>query len=344
MKRLDQKLARIRAGKYKSSDFIIADAKDGDMGPSLTASGPKREKDGKWTRYRTRAEFLDEIRAIVRQDLLDIMLLSVSNLEALNKDKLFAKSAVQPAIRANDTTCIWRLRGATYHETPSVPFRTASLPRVMYGTAKPPAGRAAKVKGTDLGLYSITFNNDLEADIRSLEAFAAFRDEATPLGFRYFLEVFNPNIDSGIDPKVLPHYINDAILRCLAGLTEAERPAFLKIAYNGPKALEELASFDPSVVVGVLGGGAGTNRDAFELIHQAEKYGARVALFGRKINLAESQLEMVAMLRRVASGDIAPKEAVKAYHGQLRKLGIAPARTLEDDSTVTESVLKAAAA
>ncbi len=81
-------------------------------------------------------------------------------------------------------------------------------------------------------------------------------------------------------PRFCPHYVNDCILRCIAGLTTAERPEFLKIAYNGPKAMEELASFDPSVIVGVLGGGAGTTRDTFELLHQAEKYGARVALFG----------------------------------------------------------------
>ncbi len=157
--------------------------------------------------------------------------------------------------------------------------------------------------------------------MRSLEAFTQFRADAAAIGFRYFLEVFNPNVDSGIDPKVVPYYVNDAILRCLAGVTKAERPEFLKIAFNGPKALEELASFDPSVVVGVLGGGAGTNRDAFELISQAERYGARVALFGRKINLAESPLAMVAMLRRVASGQVKPLEAVKAYHGALQKQG-----------------------
>jgi DhnA family fructose-bisphosphate aldolase class Ia len=213
----------------------------------------------------------------------------------------------------------------------------------MFGTAKAPAGKRAP-KGPDLGLYSITFNNDLEADVRSLEAFNVFRADAAAIGFRYFLEVFNPNVDSGIDPELVPHYVNDAILRCLAGVTKAERPEFLKIAFNGPKALEELASFDPSLVVGVLGGGAGTNRDAFELISQAERYGARVALFGRKINLAESPLEMVAMLRRVASGQVKPLEAVKAYHGTLQKQGIKPDRSLEDDSKVTEQVLKAAAA
>jgi len=342
MKRMDQKLARIRAGKYKPTDFIIADAKDGDMGPSLTSSGPHRAKDGSSTRHRTRAEFLDQIRAIVKQDILDIMLMSASNLELLNEQKLFQKSAIQPAIRANDTTCIWRLRGATYHHSPSRPFRSASLPRVMFGAAKAPAGK--RVKGTDLGLYSITFNNDIEADVRSLEAFTDFRADAAAIGFRYFLEVFNPNVDAGLDPKVMPFYVNDAILRCLAGVTKAERPEFLKIAYNGPKALEELASFDPSVVVGVLGGGAGTNRDAFELISQAERYGARVALFGRKINLAESPLEMVAMLRRVASGQVKPLEAVKAYHGSLQKQRIKPDRTLEEDSRVTEAVLKEAAA
>ena len=55
MKRVDEKLARIRAGQYQRQDFIIADAKDPDMGPAIPASGPKREPDGSWTRYRTRA-------------------------------------------------------------------------------------------------------------------------------------------------------------------------------------------------------------------------------------------------------------------------------------------------
>jgi hypothetical protein len=129
MKRMDQKLARIRAGKYKPTDFIIADAKDGDMGPSLTSSGPNRGKDGSWTRVRTRAEFLDQIRALVKQDILDIMLMSASNAEVLHGEKLFQKSAVTSAIRANDTTCVWRMRGAAYHHTASIPFRSANLPR-----------------------------------------------------------------------------------------------------------------------------------------------------------------------------------------------------------------------
>jgi hypothetical protein len=329
MTRLDTKLARILAGQYRPDDFIIADAKDPDMGPSLGASGPHRAADGSFTRNRTRAEFLDQIRAIVRQDILDVMLVSASNLEVLSKEGLFRDSAVKPAIRANDTTDIWVMRGATYNRRPSHPFRSVSIAGVR--------------PYTDLGLYSVTFNNDLDADIKSLEAFAAFRADAAANDFSYFLEVFNPNVETGIAPDVLPHYINDCIARCVAGLVAANRPRFLKIAYNGPKALEELASFDPSLVVGVLGGGAGTTRDCFELLAQSEKYGARVALFGRKINLAESPLAMVALMREVASHNLSPDEAVRAYHGELARQGIKPTRALADDNTITEAVLKHAA-
>ena len=125
MTRLDEKLARIRAGHYKRSDFIIADAKDGDMGPSLTSTGPKRAPDGSWTRYRTRDEFLDTIRQVVEQDIVDIMLVSASNLERLVESGTFRNSQVKPAIRANDTTDVWVVRGCGYPQQPSRPFRSA---------------------------------------------------------------------------------------------------------------------------------------------------------------------------------------------------------------------------
>jgi hypothetical protein len=342
MTRAEDKLARIRAGKYTRADFIIADAKDSDMGPSMTWAGPLRANDGTVARNRTRAEWLDQIQAVVEQDIVDIMLTSASNLEALHERGVYKNSAVKPAIRANDTTDIWVMRGATYATRPSRPFRTTSLSRVTAGALRPAPGE--KIVGTDLGLYSITFNNDLDADCASLNAFADFRADAAANNFKYFLEVFNPNVGTGIDPAILPHYINDCILRCIAGVTKVDRPQFLKIAYNGPKALEELASFDPSVIVGVLGGGAGTTRDCYELLAQAERYGARVALFGRKINLAESPLDMIIKMRAVASGDLTPSKAVKAYHGALRKKGIRPYRDLVDDDVVTEASLKAGTA
>ncbi|WP_182084964.1 hypothetical protein [Aureimonas sp. ME7] len=341
MLRLDQKLQKIRDGRYAPGDFIIADAKDSDMGSGVTGTGFLRNADGTQGRRRTRQEFLQAIEEIVRQDVVDIMLVSVSNLDELHARGAFDGSAVKPAIRANETTDCW---GGVRHETyvcrPSHPFRTAHLPQVRYGSEVPQPG--APVKGTDLGLYSVTFNNDFDADIRSLEAFADFRRDAAANEFKYFYEVFNPNVPLDLDRDALGEYMNDCILRSLAGVSKANRPEFLKIVYNGPKALEELASFDSTLVVGVLGGGAGTARDTFELVAQAEKYGARVALFGRKINLAESPLAMIATMRHVADGALAPEEAVRAYHGELQKAGLVPARSLEDDRTITEANLKPA--
>lgn len=341
MTKLDRKLANIRAGRYKPTDFIIADAKDGDMGAGITATGFVQAASGP-QRRRTRAEFIAGIEEIIRQGVVDIMLTSVSNLELLQARGAYKKSDVKPAIRANDTTDCWAgVRNGTYAQAPSRPFRTANLARAMYGSAKPSA--RARIAGTDLGLYSVTFLNDVARDAAALEEFARFRAEATAIGFKYFYEVFNPNVQTGMDRQQTGEFINDCILRSLAGLTKAERPEFLKIVYNGPRALEELASFDPSLVVGVLGGGAGTTRDTFELLRQTERYGGRVALFGRKINLAEAPLDLLLLMRQVVEGNIGTEDAVRAYHGTLQKLGLAPARTLDDDLRITEDALLIAA-
>jgi hypothetical protein len=342
MTKLDEKLARIRAGKYKRSDFIIADAKDGDMGAGVLGAAPKRAPDGTRLRGKTRAEYLDDIAAVVKQGIVDVMLVSASNLELLHERGVFKKSKVKPVIRANDTTDCWGLvRHGVYPKLASRPFRTASLPRVMYNAAAPlKAPGVKKIYGTDLGLYSITMMNDLEADLRTMEAFRDFRAEAALNGFKYFLEVFNPNTPHNMEREHLGEFINDSLLRCLAGVMKADRPQFLKIVYNGPKALEELAAYDPDLVIGILGGGGGTNRDTFELLHQAERYGARVALFGRKINQAEAPLTLLTFMRKVTDGTITPEEAVRAYHGELQKLGLKPFRSLEEDRVITEEPLK----
>ena len=339
MTRLDQKLARIQSGDYRRRDFIIADAKDGDMGSGITTGGPRFDTEGRVIGWKTRRDYLDQIKAVVKQDIVDIMLTSVSNMEILHEEGVYKDSAVKPAIRANDATDCWGgIRGATYPNYPSRPFRTAVLSRVMYGSLEPEPGQP--ITGTDLGLYSVTFNNKLDDDIRSLDAFTAFWAEAAKIGFTYFLEVFNPNAPQDLSPDAIPQFLNDCLLRCLSGLSKADRPRFLKIPFNGAQALEELAAYDPSVVIGVLGGGAGTTRDTFELLFQAERSGARLALFGRKINLAESPLALIGMMRRVADGDIGPAEAVRAYHGELQTAGLRPRRSLAADLEITEAVLR----
>ncbi|QEH36612.1 hypothetical protein OJF2_51970 [Aquisphaera giovannonii] len=335
IKSLDRKLAAIHADPSGCREFILADAKDADMATGLGAPGKSPELHAGEVRFKTLEEYRQQMRLITRQGLVDIMLMSTSSNYALTfRERLFDDSPVTPAIRANDTTDIHLARGSGYATEASRPFRTANIDHAQCGHLD--CTPEERTQGANLGLYSVTFNNQLDRDIATLEQFHAFREEAERKGFRYFLEVFDPNVATGVAPDVLPHYLNDMITRMLAGVAPAGRPQFLKIVYHGPKAMEELVRFDPHLVVGILGGSSGTTRDAFQLLHDAQKYGARVALFGRKINNSENQLAFVQFLRLIVEGVIGPVEAVKAYHAVLGKLGVAPHRPLEDDLKVTE--------
>jgi hypothetical protein len=323
-RRLDRKLGNIAAGRYTPDDFVIADAKDADMAFGLTCAGPVTGAPTEPDRYRTRTEYLDAMRALVAQDELDIVLTSASNGERLAHGGSLGDMTL--AIRANDSTDIWNSRGSRYTTVPSRPFRTAELT-----TVRP---------FCDLVLYSVTFNNDLDCDLATLEAYCTFRQDAAALGVRHFLEVFNPNAPTDLAPEQVGAFVNDSIVRALAGVTQEQRPLFLKVAYNGRDALAELAGYDPSLVVGVLGGSAGTTRDTFELLHRAEKHGARVALFGRKIQRAESQPDLVGLMRPVLRGELSPADAVRAYHDALAKAEIAPHRELAADLQVTDTMLR----
>jgi hypothetical protein len=337
-KSLDVKLARIHAEPRGCKDFILADAKDADMALAIGAPGRSPEAHSSELRYRSLAEFRDIITQIVEQKLVDIMLMSASTSEVLTIHKrLFDQSPVTPACRANDTTDIHIVRGSKYPTQPSLPFRTATLDHIQCGhlDCKP----EERHLGANLGLYSITFNNETVLDRQALEDYKQFRLEAERKGFRHFLEVFDPNRPEAVEASRVPGFINDAIVRTLGGVTSRGRPLFLKMVYHGPQALEELVHYDPHLVVGILGGSAGTTYDAFKLLSEAKKYGARVALFGRKINNAENQLAFIRFLRLIADGEIGAEEAVRAYHGVLQHLGIKPHRSLEEDMRLQTNVM-----
>ena len=102
---LDQKLAAIRANPHNTREFILADAKDADMAFGVRAPGPRSylSRHGArhaqfspevWTRgeygYRNLPEFLDIIREVTHQGLVDIMLMSTYVNEQLTiKEGLF---------------------------------------------------------------------------------------------------------------------------------------------------------------------------------------------------------------------------------------------------------------
>jgi len=329
---LKNKLDSIKSGNYQPTDFIIADAKDGDMAFGIAAPGPSGVGQSKAvapvpSSYKTRAHYLDAMKAMVNSGLIDILLMSASSAQTLHADKLFDNNSTTPAVRFNDTTDIWSARGSTYREFASKPFASVDL-TLMSSLCT-------------MGLYSITFSNDLDADVHTLNEYRAFRLAARQTGLLHFLEVFNPAFDIKLKDADLGDYINDMILKTLAGVTQVDAPLFLKMQFNGQRAMSDLCSYDPSnLVVGILGGSAGTTRDTFELAKQAEEAGARVALFGRKINLAESPVELVRLLRSVIENQLTAEQAVVAYHEHLAQIGITPNRDVKADSQITEDVLK----
>jgi hypothetical protein len=336
-KSLDRKLRSIHADPHGSKEFIIADAKDADMAFGLGAPGQSPERHDGELRFKTLADYRHQIRDVIRQQIVDIVLMSASTSEALCiNERLFDGSPVTPAARANDATDVHIPRGGKVHSEPARPFRSAALDHIQCGhlDCRP----EERVRGVDLGLYSVTFNNRCELDRETLTQYKLFREQAERVGFRHFLEVFDPNLPEAVAAELVPGFVNDLVARTLAGVAAKGRPVFLKMVYHGPRALEELVHYDPHLVVGVLGGSAGTTLDAFQLIHDVRKYGGRAALFGRKINQAENQLAFIEFLKHIVDGVIEPVEAVRAYHAVLAKLGLRPHLPLDDDLVLQSAV------
>src|SRR5437764_14695150 len=210
-KSLDRKLAAIHANP-NSREFLLADAKDADMAFGIGAPGRSPEAHPGEVRFRTLEEYREQMRLITRQGLVDIMLMSASSNHALTiRERLFDGSPVTPAVRANDTTDVHLARGGRYTESPSRPFRSASLDHIQCGHLD--CAPEERTLGANLGLYSVTFNNDLAHDLATLERFHEFRAEAERKQFRYFLEVFDPNVPNAIAPELLPGFLNDMISR-----------------------------------------------------------------------------------------------------------------------------------
>lgn len=326
-KSLDRKLRALRADPG-SGEFIICYAADPDIALGVSSMAGL---------FPSLAAYREHMELLVRDARLDVLLTSASTMDDLgHRRRLFDGSPVTPAVRANDTTDNWHVRHGAYDTSLSYPFSSSTLDEIRFGTLTPEEGA---VPAVNLGLYSVTFNNDVKTDLQTLERFRQFRVKATRAGFRYFAEIFNPSAPVRLSPQDIPEFVNDCISRMLAGLPDSSAPEFLKLAYNGPRYLEELVAYTPAII-GVLGGSPSTSGDAFTLLYKARKHGARVALFGRRIQTTEDPVSFVRLLREVADGNIAPDEAVRAYHGALQASGIAPKRSLDEDMKVVTPELK----
>ena len=343
-KSLDTKIDRIHSDP-SCRDFILVDAKDADMAFGLAAPGTSSEPIAESQTFRTIESYREQILGIVEDGHIDVMLMSASTNAQLTIDwQTFKSSSVTPAVRMNDTTDIWLSTGTgSYSTQPPLPFSTCTIKEAQHGwnpvEEKTNATKSETVPGANLGLFSLTLNDQATVDQPILNAYKNFRLDAEQSKFKHFLEIFYPNChESRSQIPDLDRFIADQATRCLAGIPQKNRPLFLKIPYLRPAVMEQLAAYDKSLIIGVLGGSSGTTCDAFTLAANAKKYGARAAIFGRKINSAEDQRSFVRFLRAVTDDELSPDEAVRGYHAELKKKSVLPKRELRDDLLQTPKV------
>ena len=84
------------------------------MGFGATCPGPRPDADG----YKTLSQYVDQIRAIIEQGVVDIMLTSVGTFELLKRAQAFDQTDITATVRLNDSTDIWSNRGGSYLQTP----------------------------------------------------------------------------------------------------------------------------------------------------------------------------------------------------------------------------------
>ena len=303
-KSLDRKLAAIHADP-SCREFIIADAKDADMALGIGAPGRSPEMHAGEVRFKTLEEYRDQMRLITRSGLVDIMLMSASSNHALTfRERLFDESPVTPAVRANDTTDIHLARGASYHLEPSRPFRTASIDHIQCGHLDcAPEERTQRGQPRPVQRHLQQQPRSRPRDARATST--TFAKKPNAKAFATSSRSSTPNVQGRVAARRLAglyqrHDHADAGRR-------RRRPAGRCSSRWSITARGRWRSWSGSTRTsssGILGGSAGTTRDAFQLLHDAQKYGAKVALFGRKINNAENQLAFVHFLRLIVEGQI----------------------------------------
>lgn len=268
--------------------------------------------------FRRRDEFLQLMRQIARDGYVDALLMTPADAEVLAvEERLFEEIPVTPIVRMNAETNIWNPRHGQYRSDLSLPFQTVSVADARYCEKLMCSARDCHV---GIGLYSITLNNDVSADARTLNAYLTFAAEVgkTP-GFDHLLEVFLPNVNlPGMDDMARGQYVADSIVRTMSYLRKHQRPLFIKTEYTGREVWEELTRFDPTLVIGALGGPRRSARHTLQLAYDVTEYGGKVILFGRAVFTEESPRLIAKMLRAVLDRAKTPEEAHAEYQREVR--------------------------
>ena len=302
MKSLDAKLASIHADPAARPTSSSPTPRTPTWPPASRRRAPIRVT-GK---PRSLAEYRDQMREIVRQGLVDIMLMSRQHQRRPDDPgaavRRLARHARRPRQR-HDRHPRRRRRGPTRRRRRGRSARRRSS-RSSAATLDPTPRRAAGAAPTSASTRSRSTTTSRSTTprsrpTRSSASRPSARASATSSRSSTRTSA-GPQRPDGHRPlhqrRDRPHARRRAAAR--AGRSSSRSPT------TGRKAMEELVAYDPHLVVGILGGSGGTTYDAFKLLDDAKKYGARAALFGRKINNTEHQLTFVRFLRAIADGQI----------------------------------------
>ena len=196
-RRLDRKLDAILAGRYTPDDFIIADAKDADMAFGVAAPGPSRAaaphagdlpgqhaRAGRGRRARHPAHLGLQRRA--------------AGVRRLARRRGHARRAGQ--------------RHHRHLEPPRQQLHRRAVAPVPHRRSRrrPPVLRPRAVLGDVQQRHRARPRHP-----RGLQRVPRARPPS--VGMRYFLEVFNPNAPVDLAPEDVGAFVNDAIIRTLAG-------------------------------------------------------------------------------------------------------------------------------
>ena len=293
-KSLDRKIARILADP-SCRDFILADAKDADMAFGLAAPGRSPEHHAGEARFRT----LGRVPPTDARDRRPRAGGHHADERQHERDADDQGAAVRPepghagGPRQRHDRHLAGRRQRT--------LRAAAVAALPHGDDRPHPVRQGGVRSRPSAAWGPTWGS-----IPSRSTTTSSWTDRTPgslpgvphRGRGQGLPPFPGGLRSERPrkqpPADLARFINDNIVRALAGVTSRGRPLFLKIVYHGPAAMEALARYDRSLVIGILGGSAGTTFDAFHMLWEAKKYGAA----GRPLRPEDQQGRAPIELRR----------------------------------------------
>jgi hypothetical protein len=269
--------------------------------------------------YRTHPEFVQLIRDVVKQGVVDAVLMTPADAELLAAGEcLFQETPVTPLVRMNAETGIWSPRYGRYRKEHSFPFQT--VPVDEEGWCASLIRTASESCCVTAGLYSVTLNNDVAADHRTMSAYLGFaRQVGRAEGFHHLLEVFPPNVElPEMEREQVAAYTADSIVRIMSHLTREQRPLLVKTACLDQAVWKELAGFDPELVIGALGGSYRDAETTLDLAHRVIRDGGRAVLFGRPVFMEQDPLGMCRSIRAVIDGEMSPPQALGAYLQGLR--------------------------